>query len=223
MLQVELSNTCAWLDTLYHNAGPDDGELVVIAPSKNRVVSAHRTTSRGLVAAAKAMHNHPGCYAKINLMDYAAMCRRSAETGKPVVGKQSEVRSIVSIHLDVDAQKGKGKYATRRHVLWCISEMPLRPTLVINSNGDAGGFHCYWCLRKPYRISDDECRRNAAMIARSWQDRLASLLKGKIDSTSNLDRVLRCVGVPRLDGGRVCLESCDFDALYDLHDFADVA
>ena len=222
MDQRELANTCAWLDTLYGKATKDDGEVVVIGPQRNRVLSVHKTSSKQLVAAAKSMHKHPGCYAKINLMDYTEMMSRSvASGGRPVVGKQSEVRSVVSIHLDVDADAKGSKYVSRHHAKWCIEQMPLKPTLVINSDGDHGGFHVYWVLSRPVRIRSEADRDRVASIAKDWQSRLSSLLGGKLDSTANLDRVLRCVGVPRIDGGRVCMESCDFDSVYSIEDFVD--
>jgi hypothetical protein len=220
----EIAETAAWLDALYGHCGSDDGQLVVVAASRNRVASVHRVDGgRSLVAAAHAMHREPGSYLKINLMDYAAMCQRAKETGKPVVGNQAEVKTVVALFADVDAGKGD-KYAGRRAALWAMSQMPHRPTLIVNTNGNRGGFHCYFLLAKPHRIEGSDDRVRLAGIAKSWQGKLKRLIgekmnAGSVDSTANLDRVLRCVGVPRLDGGRVCVESCEWSRRYRVRDF----
>jgi hypothetical protein len=148
-------------------------------------------------------------------MDSDAMSERGKKEGKTVVGSRSEVKSIVSFHLDVDAGKG-GKYVNRKHAIWAIESMPKLPTLIINSKGDEGGFHAYWILEKPVVVEGNASAIQAQ--ARAWNERLKQACLGKLDTTCNLDRVLRCVGVPRLDGGRVCLHSCDFSRMYKLEE-----
>lgn len=213
---VDFANTAAWLDILYSQCSEDDGSIVVVSSKRNSVVSVHPVGSgRRLVDAARSMHGHHGCYLKINLMDQQAMEQRAAKTGKTVVGNRKEVKTMVSLHLDVDAGKG-GKYVNRKHALWALGNMPKPPTLVINSNGEAGGFHAYWVLREPVRIC-----RNRDQIQKqceAWNLRLKELCGGKLDTTCNLDRVLRCVGVPRLDGGRVFMHSYEPSHLYGLEE-----
>lgn len=215
---TRLAETAGWLDALYGRCRADDGYLVVVASSRRSVLSVHPLgDGRHLVEAAKSMQGHPGCYAKINPMDYRAMHARARETGRPVVGKQSEVRSIVAMFADVDAGKGE-KYVSRSHALWAIRQMPLRPTMIVNS-ATGGGLHVYWLLNKPHRIQGKSNRERIAELSRRWQERLRELLGGKLDNTSNLDRVLRCVGVPRLDGDLVSCEEADFRAAYRMEDF----
>jgi hypothetical protein len=97
--------------------------------------------------------------------------------------------------------------------------MPLKPTLIVNSNGTKGGFHVYWALGNPYRIPSKSIRDRAQKLASDWNDRLRSLCCGKLDSTSNLDRVLRVVGGKRTDGGLVSMYDYQPGNLYELKDF----
>lgn len=208
---VAFANTVAWLDLLYSRASEGDGEVIAVAASRRRLIGDFATDGESLVKCAESLHANHGCYLKINLMDSAAIRRR----GRGAVGNRSEVRSIVSFHCDVDAGKA-GKYPARSTALWAIGQMPLRPTLVINSNGTTGGFHAYWCLERPHRIEDD--RDKVQEISKRWQEVLRSFLGGMLDNTSNIDRVLRCVGVTRKDGGEVCLQEYGGD-LYCMEDF----
>jgi hypothetical protein len=212
-----IAETAAWLDTLYGRCRPVDGFLVVIASCRRKIVGVFPMGDPAeLVRAAKLMHEHPGCYAKINPMNYAAMLSRAKQSGKSVVGNKDEVQSIVSFHLDVDAGKS-AKYPSRPKAIWAVRQMPIPPTMIINSGGANGGFHVYWVFEKPHQIED---REYVQSIAKKWQDQLKRHCDGRLDSTCNLDRVLRCVGVPRKDGRHVMAEECDFSNTYELADFA---
>lgn len=217
--RVELGNTSAWLDILYGKCQSDDGVLVFVRPERNRVQCVHTVGSgRDLVDAARDVNGKKGVYLKINLMDYERMSQRSKKERKSVVGSLAEVRTVVSIHLDVDAGKG-GKYLSRSHALWAIDQMPLKPTLVVNSNGQEGGFHVYWVLSEPVRIESEKHRSHVQSLSSAWNERLKYLCAGKLDSTSNLDRVLRVVGGSRKDGGRVNMHDYEPENLYRIEDF----
>ena len=202
-----LSETAAWLDALYGKCKSEDGDLVIVSSNRRKVVKSLPVGS--LVAAAKAMQKAPGCYLKINLMDYAAMRSRS----KYAVGGITEVKSIVSVHLDVDAGKSN-KYVTRRHALWAMESMPKPPTLVVNSGGSDGGFHAYWILKRAVAVQGIQSRVQKNL--ENWNSRLKELCGGKLDKTCNLDRILRCVGVPREDGLEVVCEYYEPSREYDL-------
>ncbi|MEM8668765.1 MAG: hypothetical protein AAGG48_14690 [Planctomycetota bacterium] len=212
-MSVDFANTCAWLDLLFSKASHDDGSVIAVSSTRRKVIGAYGTDGDSLVACAKRMNEQPGCYLKVNLMDAAAMKRR----GPHVVGNREEVKSIVSIHCDVDAGKSS-KYPARSTALWAINQMPLPPTLIINSNGEEGGFHVYWCLKRPHRIKGD--REDIQRLSTAWQGELRKRLGGMLDNTSNIDRVLRCVGVPRQDGGKVSCHTYNVDALYTLRDLS---
>ena len=216
---IEFANTCAWLDLLYGKCNSDDGQLVIVDAARNRLAAVHTIgDGASLVDAAKDMHNYPGCYLKINLMDWDAMQKRKRKTGREVIGGIDEVKTLVSFHLDVDAGKSE-KYVSREHALWALDLIPQPPTLVINSNGDTGGFHAYWVLARPHRIKGSDDRKRCQAIGKRWQGKLKALCGGALDSTSNLDRVLRCVGVDR-GAGRVCLQEYVPSRLYTLEDLS---
>lgn len=216
---VELGNTSAWLEILYGKCTPDDGVLVFVSHERNKIHSVHSIGSgRDLVGAAEDVAGKKGLYLKINPMDYEAMQKRSRKERKGVIGNASEVRTVVSFHLDVDAGKS-GKYLRRTHALWAIDQMPLKPTLIVNSNGEEGGFHVYWVLESPVRITGSRMRERIQATANAWNERLKYLCAGRLDSTSNLDRVLRVVGGKRKDGGRVSLFSYEPENVYRIKDF----
>lgn len=217
-MSVELANTAAWLDTLYGRCEKQHGELVFIAASRNKIHSVCDLEHMTLVDAAKTVVGKPGLYVKINPMNYAAMKERGKKERKSVVGGIAEVQTIVSLHIDVDAGKSS-KYVTREHALWAIDQMPHKPTLIANSNGDKGGFHCYWCLAEPYRIPNTTIREKINVLSTEWNKRLKTLCSGKLDSTGNIDRVLRVFGGKRTDGGVVSLHSYEPTNLYKLKDF----
>jgi hypothetical protein len=214
MSEPNLMETCAWLDALYGHCCEEDGEIVIVAPSRCELVGVFRVgNGRRLVKAAIKMHENPGCYLKINLMDSSKMKQRAKETGKRVVvGNREEIKSVVSFHLDIDA--GKKGYMSRSAALWSLEQLH-KPTLLINSKGSTGGFHAYWIFKKPILVED---RTAIQVAAYQWQEKLKAVFSGKIDSTANIDRILRCVGVPRTDGGEVSCEYYDRDRLYDLAD-----
>ena len=216
---ADFANTCQWLDFLYGDCNVDDGWIVIVSNSKNKISGAIQAGSKDrLIEAARIMHRNPGCYLKINLMDYEAMMKRSDESGKFVVGNSDEVKTIVSLHLDLDANKD-AKYVDRTAAMVAINSMPLLPTLLVNSDGNCGGFHAYWKLKSPIRIDSIETRDRMRSIGRQWNGRLKFMFRGDLDSTFNIDRVLRCVGVPRLSGGKVCIENYDPSRLYEPEDF----
>ena len=49
--------------------------------------------------------------------------------------------------------------------------------------------------------------------------RLKFMFRGDLDSTFNIDRVLNALGVPRLSGGKICIENYDPSRLYEQEDF----
>lgn len=212
-----LGETAAFLDAMFGDCGKDDGQIVLVQANRRQPIGVFPVgTSDRLMEVAKVSQVFPGCYYKTQLMDGEAMAKRSKESGYSVVGKRSEVKSIVSLALDVDAGKSE-KYVSRHMALMCLADMPLPPTLIVNSGGADGGFHVTWKLSQPHRITDD--RERVQAIARRWCDLLAEKFRGKLDNTSNIDRVLRVVSVPRLDGKSVYAEEYHPERVYSLKDF----
>lgn len=218
--QIKLANTIKWLDAIYSRCSADDGELIFVSACKRKVEVACRLGSRdALVAAAKAVNGKPGLYLKINPMDADAMRERSKREnkGRYITGTIDEVKTVVSFHLDCDAGKGP-RYLSRVEMLRALDEMPHKPTLIVNSCGDTGGFHAYWLLDRPHRIVDKNDCVGIVEAAKRWQDELRRLTTQKVDRTANIDRVLRVVGGRRTDGHRVTCHSYHPERLYTPED-----
>ena len=182
-----------YLDALYGNC--DHGNIVLIEPSRKTVSAVFSTNQLDLVAAhiaAKPLD----LFIKINLMDHAATIQRS-QFG---IGGAAEVSAIVSFHCDADA--GKPGYLAPNDMLDAIGKMPLQPSMIIQSNGDDGGFHPYWILDKPHDITDETDRKRCQAISTRWLEKLRTHA-GTIDSTANIDRILRPVGSLRESGNYV--------------------
>ena len=215
-----MTETAAWLDALYGHCSKDLGEIIFVSPCKRRTVFAdHVGSQKDLIKAAEAIDGKAGHYLKINLMDGYAMLDRSKREKKGwyIVGNKSEVKTIISFHLDVDAGKSD-KYLSRGEALEALDKMPREPSMVINSDGDTGGFHAYWLLQEPFKIERDGDRDFISELAVRWQNRLNKLAGGKLDATANIDRVLRVVGQPRCDGGMVTCHEYHDDRRYSLRD-----
>jgi hypothetical protein len=207
----------AFFDAIFGRCNEGDGEIVLVSPGRNSIVEMN-PVGRGddLCRTARVAHCFPGCYFKAQVMDGAAIEDRIARERKPCVGGRAEVKTIVSLTLDVDAGKSS-KYPSRKHAIWALENMPHKPSLIVNSGGSDGGFHATWLLREPHRIDGD--RDHVQKICHRWCEKLKELMGGRLDKTSNIDRVLRVPGVPRKDGKHVDLFRYDAERLYALEDF----
>jgi len=199
----------AYLWTLYSRCDPADGEIVLVDSTARRPIGFYPVTD--LDRLATDIRLNPGCFIKVNLMDGEAIAARQAEKVRQdgfgwTVGRIAEVKTIIGLHLDVDAAKSE-KYLTREQAIACLKAMPVEPTLTVSTDGDNGGFHSYWSLQKPVRIESEADRKQWQSTALRWQNRLKEIaldVGGKsIDSTANIDRVLRPVGSLRVSGNRV--------------------
>ena len=171
-----------YFQTLYSRCTRDDGHIFLTqGPSK----ILHRFRADEWQLAASATENSKPNYIKYNLQDGDAV-------GAGSVGKSSTVKTVVSLGLDVDA--GKQQFHSRDHVLTVLNRLACPPTMIVNSAGDTGGFHCYWVFEKPIRIQDEMEREFLASTFKSFEDMLREKLDGKLDSTANLDRLLRPAG-----------------------------
>ncbi len=215
------NSTLTYLRILYEGLLPDCGEIVLVNHTKQRPIGVYRLDE--LDRLASDIQRHDGCFIKVNLMDSGKMAERQAEKVRTqgygwTVGNANEVKSIIGLHLDVDAAKSD-KYLTRDQALKALASMPVPPGLIVNTDGIGAGFHAYWTLQVPIRIVSDSIRQHWIAIAKRWQERLKTLaieIGGKsIDSTANIDRVLRPVGSLRASGNRVSIHHCSHQFYFE--------
>jgi AAA domain len=190
------SEVKAYLEALYQ--GCDRGHIVFVGSTRD-TVSAVFDVKR-LDLAAKHIEREPlNLFMKINVMDHEATKARNPQG----IGGCDEVAAIVSLHLDVDAGKNK-KYLTPQKMLDALDAMPLPPSMIIQTNGEDGGFHPYWLLDEPHYITDAADRQRCQDLSTRWLAELREHAKpGTIDGTANLDRILRPVGSLRASGNYV--------------------
>ena len=171
-----------YFKTLYSRCTREDGHIfLTLGPSKIM----HRfKADEWQLAAAACVKDKPN-YIKYNLQD-------GDQVGAGSVGKSSTVKTVVALGLDVDA--GKQQFHSRDHVLTVLASLDAEPTMIVNSAGESGGFHCYWVFEKPIRILDNMEREFVADTFKRFEEMLREKLDGKLDSTSNLDRLLRPAG-----------------------------
>jgi len=215
--------TEAYLWTLYNRCIVDDGEIVLVDSTARKPIGIYRVDERDRLA--RDIQKHASCFIKVNLMDSAKIAERQAEKVRTqgygwTVGNCSEVKSIIGIHLDIDAAKSD-KYLTRSQAIDSVNRMPVVPSMIVSTDGSGGGFHVYWCLDQPARIENESDRDQWKAMALRWQERLKAIaieVGGKsIDSTANIDRVLRPVGSVRASGNRVANHSFS-DRYYQPHE-----
>lgn len=202
-----------YLTALY--AGCDHGHIVFVEPCRSKVSAVFDVMRLDL--AAQHIEREPrDLFLKVNVMDHD---KTRARRPHGIGGKQ-EVAAVVSIHLDVDAGKND-KYLTPTKMLEALDAMPLVPSVIVQTNGDDGGFHAYWLLEQPHYIADEHDRQQVQDIATRWQAELEQLVKpGTLDSTANIDRILRPVGSLRKSGKRVQAMLWNPARRYRLEDFA---
>ena len=192
-------------ELLYGRCNDHDGDIILLERA-NKIGSRFKAGERKL-AAAWVASNDPQ-YFKYNLLD-------GSQIGEGQVGGTNQVKTVVAFGIDVDA--GKGDFHSRDHVLTTLNSMPVPPTAIINTRGESGGFHCYWILEQPYRINGDLDREFIQSAAKRWEDLLRDLLDGKLDTTSDLGRMLRPPSSKRENGDPVEIYIAD-GKLYSVDD-----
>jgi hypothetical protein len=212
---VFIAETVAWLDLLYGKCTQADGTLIAVNGDPVRRFAGYSIGApTDLVEAARHLHYKPGLFLKVNLYDWDRVSSRS----RGATGRLSDVQTVVAFALDCDANK-EG-YAGREVMLAALSDMPKQPTLIVNSDGEAGGFHAYWIFKEPIRLIDDQHRPQVSTLATRWQERLRELAGDDLDSTADLARMLRVVGSLRASGRRVTTHSYDPSREYTLEDLS---
>jgi hypothetical protein len=190
------------------------GQIVFCGPEQNVVAAVFDVSE--LEAAAEFIENCPHqLFFKVNPIDRAKTLARS-QYG---TGQADEVVSIVSIHLDVDANKSD-KYGSQDQVLAALAQMPLKPSIILLSDGDNGGFHVYWLLNVPFELTNEAARILASRISKRWETELRRLAGDKeVDKTGDIARLLRPLDSLRNSGNRVKVYTWFPELRYSIEDF----
>lgn len=125
-------------------------------------------------------------------------------------GGSETVIAIPGVWVDLDIAEGKGakkskkKYPPREHAEQVLKQMPLAPSLVMDSGG---GLQCYWLFRELFSIVDDADRTRAAAMVKGWEnltlEKLRRVGEGyEMDAIGDLARVLRVGGSWNFRHGR---------------------
>lgn len=203
MIEIKARETYDYLNALYSQCSNTDG---VIALLKNPYrIDAVFTASELHDAAAWIDESNPS-YIKVALLD-------SGKIADGGVGGNDAVKTVVAIQLDVDANKDG--FGSRDEAIDALNAMPRPPSMLVNTNGESGGFHAYWILSEPVRIDSKHQRDSLAAISKAWENRLREKY-GKLDATSDLARMLRPVGTTRESGEPVSIAWHNEDARYTL-------
>lgn len=201
-----------YLETLYGKV--TYGDIVLVKDCRNQVAATFKPHDLEQCAAFIEAYT-TDLFIKINPMDHNKTLTRTPYG----IGGTAEVEAIVSFHLDVDAGKND-KYLTREKMLEALDKMPCEPSMIIETNGDTGGFHAYWILDEPHYIISDTERDELGKLSASWLTELRRhAVPGTIDGTANLDRILRPVGSLRVKSGNRVRVFRSNDKRYKLQDF----
>lgn len=211
--EATAKQTAIYLRLLHSRCSPDDGSVVLVDHTARRPIGIFEVYQTEELS--RAIRSNPGCFIKVNLMDAEAIEQRQAEKVRSqgygwTVGNINEVKTLIGFGLDVDAAKSED-YLTRDQALRALHQMPVVPSLIVNTDGDQGGFHAYWLFAEPVRIVSQSDREHWKALAVRWQNRLKNIafeIGGKkIDSTADVCRLLRPVGSVRKSGNLVSIHS----------------
>ncbi|MYL85232.1 DUF927 domain-containing protein [Desulfovibrio aerotolerans] len=129
---------------------------------------------------------------------YVQMGLQAEETGPRSRGKEATTTAISGFWHDTDiagpGHKQKNLPPDLDAALALIFSFPLLPTLVVHSGG---GLYPIWMLHKPWVFASDGDRDAAKALSMQLQGHLNELGRQRgyvLDSTANLDRVLRIPG-----------------------------
>ena len=112
---------------------------------------------------------------------------------------QDEVAGLAALWADIDiahpVHDSKKIYApSQEAALELIDELPLEPTLLVNSGH---GLQAWWVFDQPWIFADQEDHRQARTLSQYWTDQIAAVFATRgwhVDSVQNLDRIMRIPG-----------------------------
>lgn len=145
---------------------------------------------------------------------YFGVCPRSKLEGR-FGGKEENVKQVNCLWVDLDCQwKEKKDEPTREERLRRLKDFKFSPSVVVDSGH---GYHCYWLLKEPYQIKNNEDK----LKMKGYTKGLTIALNG--DSSFDLSRILRVPGTKNLKDPDhplpVKIIEMDPEKKYNLKDF----
>ena len=219
-----LRDASLFFKTLLKGATPEMGVLVLCKTEKVRQGIYDPTD---IQAIAQDSVDNNCAYYKTALMNPSYFAEK-AEAGKHhAMGGKKEAQFIFALQLDVDCNKPG--YLKREAAITVLREMEKPPTIIVNSKGQAGGLHAYWCLTEPFDVRDPGELARAQIVQTSLRNEVHRLLmesgspcsddeggvKRYLDDAQTVYRALRPAGSSR-GLAQVSLELCKDSIRYDL-------
>lgn len=196
-------HTAAHLTALLTHAPPDHGLVLSgyrhdggrIGRLADWLVTPDRVTEATELVHAKGPGWH--CYTSTCLLSADSWAQVLATGSAGARGTRAHVRAVTHLWVDLDVagpnHKADNLPPTTADAMAMIRPMPT-PTMVVSTGG---GLHCYWQLRTPVVIVDDETRTQAAALTGGWSAVAETLGAAKgwhVDPVGDISRVLRLAG-----------------------------
>lgn len=171
---------------LFGDKHPLDHILIWVVPSK---ISRFFTIIEDAIEYCMTARESHNVYFGVGLQDTPKLKGR---------GELKDISGLTSLWLDLDiaddVHSKKNLPSSVDEVLEIMDQVPWPPTMTIHSGH---GLQMYWKLRETYEINTDEDRNKASLLVKRLQRFVRSLFIARgytIDSTHNLDRVMRVGG-----------------------------
>jgi len=163
-----------------------------------------------------------------NLYFHIARLQRVPANGKAT---KADVEAVAALHADIDLKAGIDQDTGMTRIESALSGFDPKPSVIVRSGG---GCQAFWLLREPVRVGGDEAAAaDVERRTRQLEERFKNLdaLKDivEVDSTHNVDRIMRIPGTPNLPGekkrakGRqprlASVAWADWDLRYDYESF----
>lgn len=124
---------------------------------------------------------------------------KASKRGTAARAKAEEVQEVPALWADIDikSKETQGHHANKKNYAKSIDPWKKKvfsiypPTYLIKTGG---GYHAYWLLKEPFKVQDDESRKQIQETVEKFQACIAGLAGYQIDQTADLARVLRVPG-----------------------------
>ena len=105
--------------------------------------------------------------------------------------KNEDISVMNCLYADIDAKQfgdiGKAGLETcKQRAMDHINRLPVPPNVIVDSGG---GYQCFWLLKEPFYITDENSRRRAQEVLANWVT-----FVGGDQGAKDLARVFRAPG-----------------------------